>query len=203
MSCSHKFNRYFSSNYWTGRGVIFIINDRIQIKGGIQKMVNVTFKQEPVTLIGTEVKVGDKAPDFKVLSNDLKEVTLKDYSGKVKLISVVPSIDTGVCSEQTRRFNEEADKLDNVVVLTISMDLPFAQSRWCAANGIKKVDTLSDHRDADFGKNYGVLMEELRLLARAIFVVDSNDDVRHAEYVEEVSTHPDYEAALKAAGEAE
>ncbi|WP_339228396.1 thiol peroxidase [Oceanobacillus sp. FSL K6-2867] len=166
-------------------------------------MVNVTFKQEPVTLIGTEVKVGDKAPDFKVLSNDLKEVTLKDYSGKVKLISVVPSIDTGVCSEQTRRFNEEADKLDNVVVLTISMDLPFAQSRWCAANGIKKVDTLSDHRDADFGKNYGVLMEELRLLARAIFVVDSNDDVRHAEYVEEVSTHPDYEAALKAAGEAE
>ncbi|MBP2077329.1 thiol peroxidase [Oceanobacillus polygoni] len=166
-------------------------------------MVNVTFKQEPVTLIGTEVKVGDKAPDFKVLSNDLKEVTLKDYSGKVKLISVVPSIDTGVCSEQTRRFNEEADKLDNVVVLTISMDLPFAQSRWCAANGIKKVDTLSDHRDADFGEKYGVLIEELRLLARAIFVVDSNDDVRHVEYVEEVSTHPDYEAALKAAGEAE
>ncbi|WP_067727527.1 thiol peroxidase [Oceanobacillus damuensis] len=166
-------------------------------------MVNVTFKQEPVTLVGPEIKAGDKAPDFTVLSNDLSEVSLSDYSGKVKLISVVPSIDTGVCSEQTRRFNEEADKLDNVHVLTISMDLPFAQARWCAANGIEKVDTLSDHRDADFGEKYGVLIKELRLLARSIFVVNSKDEVTHAEYVSEVSTHPDYEAALKAAKEAE
>jgi len=165
-------------------------------------MVSVTFKQEPVTLVGNEIKVGDKAPDFKVLTNDLKEVTLSDYEGKVKLISVVPSVDTGVCSEQTRRFNEEADKLDNVVVLTISMDLPFAQGRWCAANGIEKVETLSDHRDADFGEKYGVLIKELRLLARSIFVVDSNNVVQHVEYVQEVATHPDYDKALKAAEEA-
>ncbi|WP_337019597.1 thiol peroxidase [Oceanobacillus massiliensis] len=166
-------------------------------------MASVTFKQEPVTLVGPEIKVGDMAPDFTVLSNDLKEVKLSDYSGKVKLISVVPSIDTGVCSEQTRRFNEEANKLDNVYVLTISMDLPFAQGRWCAANGIEKVDTLSDHRDADFGEKYGTLMKELRLLARSVFVVNSKDEVSYVEYVSEGTTHPDYEAALKAAKEAE
>ncbi|MFC4022522.1 thiol peroxidase [Oceanobacillus longus] len=166
-------------------------------------MLNVTFKQEPVTLVGPELKAGDKAPDFKVLSNGLEEVRLSDYDGKVKLISVVPSIDTGVCSDQTRRFNEEADKLDNVHVLTISMDLPFAQKRWCAANGIEKVDTLSDHRDADFGKNYGVLMQELRLLARSIFVVNSKNEITYVEYLPEVTNHPDYESALKAAKEAE
>ncbi|WP_249872011.1 thiol peroxidase [Oceanobacillus saliphilus] len=165
-------------------------------------MASVTFKQEPVTLVGPEIKVGDKAPEFTVLSNGLEEVSLSDYSGKVKLISVVPSIDTGVCSEQTRRFNEEADKLDNVHVLTISMDLPFAQGRWCAANGIEKVDTLSDHRDADFGEKYGTLMKELRLLARSVFVVDSKDEVTYVEYVSEGTSHPDYEAALKAAREA-
>ena len=126
-------------------------------------MVQVTFQEKPVTLLGEEIKVGDQAPDFTVLSNDLSEKSLKDYEGKVKLISVVPSLDTGVCSAQTKRFNEEADKLDNVHVLTISMDLPFAQTRWCAANGIKKLDTLSDHRDADFGEKYGVLIKELRL----------------------------------------
>src|SRR5690606_7196960 len=110
--------------------------------GGIIRMANVTFQNNPVTLLGTEIKVGDQAPHFTVISNDLKEVSLDHYKGKIKLISVVPSIDTGVCSEQTKRFNEEADKLGNVQVLTISMDLPFAQSRWCAANGIKKLDTL-------------------------------------------------------------
>src|SRR5699024_7768952 len=123
----------------------------------------------PVTLLGQEVKVGDKAPDFTVLANDLSEKTLEDFKGKVKLISVVPSIDTGVCSVQTKRFNEEADKLGNVHVLTVSMDLPFAQKRWCGAEGVKNIDVLSDHRDASFGNNYGTLIKELRLNTRAIF----------------------------------
>src|SRR5699024_599975 len=170
---------------------------------GMMMMADVTFQHEPVTLIGEEIKVGDEAPDFTVLANDLKEVSLSDYKGKVKLIAAVPSIDTDVCSEETKRFNEEADKLENVHVLTISMDLPFAQTRWCAANGVKNLDTLSDHRDADFGEKYGVLMKELRLLARAIFVVDSSDKVTYVEYVDEVTNHPDYQKALKAASEAE
>lgn len=161
-------------------------------------MRQVSFQQDPVTLLGNEIKVGDTAPNFTVLNNDLQEISLDDYKGKKKLISVVPSIDTGVCSDQTRRFNEEAEKLDNVHVLTISMDLPFAQKRWCAAEGIGNLDTLSDHRDADFGEKYGVLIKELRLLARSIFVVDSNDKVTYVEYVEEVSNHPDYESALEA-----
>ncbi|HLR40196.1 MAG TPA: thiol peroxidase [Virgibacillus sp.] len=165
-------------------------------------MVNITFKEEPVTLLGEEIKAGDQAPDFTVLSNDLKEVSLNDYKGKVKLISTVPSLDTGVCSQETKRFNEEADKLDNVHILTVSMDLPFAQTRWCAAEGIKNLDTLSDHRDADVGEKYGVLIKELRLLARAIFVVDSNNKVTYVEYVNEVSNHPDYDKALAAVKEA-
>ncbi len=162
-------------------------------------MVNVTFNNDPVTLLGTEIKVGDEAPDFTVLATDLSERTLADYKGKIKLISVVPSIDTGVCSQQTKRFNDEADKLDNVQILTISMDLPFAQTRWCSSEGVKNIETLSDHRDADFGEKYGVLIKELRLLARSIFVVDENDKVVYAEYVPEVTTHPDYDAALEAA----
>ncbi|CDO01612.1 peroxidase [Oceanobacillus picturae] len=166
-------------------------------------MANVTFHQDPVTLVGKEVKVGDKAPDFKVLSNDLNSVSLGDYDGKVKLISVVPSIDTGVCAEQTKRFNDEADKIGNVKVLTVSMDLPFAQKRWVNKHEINSLDTLSDHRDANFGQNYGVLIEELRLLARSIFVVDSNNNITYVEYVSEVSNHPDYDAALDAAKKAE
>ncbi|MFD1349849.1 thiol peroxidase [Oceanobacillus caeni] len=162
-------------------------------------MANVTFSQEPVTLVGNEVKVGDKAPNFTVLSNELKEVTLDNYEGKVKLITAVPSVDTGVCAAETRRFNEEAAKMGNVQVLTISMDLPFAQARWCAAEGIENVDTLSDHKDASFGESYGVLMKENRLLARAIFVVDSNNQVTYVEYVPEVTDHPNYEAAIEAA----
>ncbi|WP_163539168.1 thiol peroxidase [Gracilibacillus sp. YIM 98692] len=162
-------------------------------------MASVTFKQEPVTLLGDEVKVGDTAPNFKVLSNNLETVTLDDYEGKVKLISAVPSIDTGVCSEETIRFNKEADSIPNVQVLTISMDLPFAQTRWCAANDVKNLDTLSDHNLADFGKNYGTLIEELRLLTRAVFVVDSNNKITYVEYVDEVTNHPDYESALEAA----
>ncbi|MEK4178181.1 thiol peroxidase [Aeribacillus sp. FSL K6-1121] len=162
-------------------------------------MANVTFKGNPVTLLGNEVKVGDKAPDFKVLANDLSEVTLADTKGQVRIISVVPSIDTGVCDAQTRRFNEEASKLDNVKILTISMDLPFAQKRWCGANGIENVQLLSDHRDASFGQAYGVLIKELRLLARAVFVVDSNNNVTYVEYVSEATNHPNYEAAIEAA----
>src|SRR5690625_4269348 len=174
-------------------------NEGIQLTNtiGVIYMANVTFHEEPVTLLGTEIKVGDTAPNFTVLSNDLEEVTLEDYKGKIKLISVVPSLDTGVCSEQTRRFNEEADKLDNVHVLTISMDLPFAQKRWCAAEGIDKVETFSDHRDADFGEKYGVLIKELRLLDRSIFVIDADDKIVYTEYVKEVGNHPDYDEALK------
>lgn len=159
----------------------------------------ITFNNDPVTLIGTEKKVGDDAPDFTVLSNDLKEVSLKDYDGKVKLISVVPSLDTGLCSQQTNRFNKEADKIENVQILTISMDLPFAQARWCGANGVKNIDVLSDHRDADFAEKYGVLIKELRLLTRSIFVVDSSNKITYVEYVDEVTTHPDYDKALEAA----
>lgn len=162
-------------------------------------MANVTFSQEPVTLVGSEVKVGDNAPNFTVLSNDLKEVSLDEYEGKVKIIAAVPSVDTGVCAAETRRFNEEASKLENVQVLTISMDLPFAQARWCAAEGIKNLDTLSDHKDASFGENYGALMKENRLLARAVFVIDSNNQVTYVEYVPEVTDHPNYEAAIEAA----
>ncbi|WP_100373768.1 thiol peroxidase [Bacillus sp. FJAT-45037] len=165
-------------------------------------MAKITFKQNPVTLLGKEVKVGAVAPDFKVLANDLSEVTLADTKGKVRLISVVPSIDTGVCDQQTRKFNEEAASLGNVEVLTVSVDLPFAQKRWCAAAGIENVQTLSDHRDLSFGQAFGVAIEELRLLARSVFVIDSNDVVTYAEYVSEATNHPDYEAAINAAKEA-
>ncbi|CEG28207.1 thiol peroxidase [Bacillus sp. B-jedd] len=166
-------------------------------------MASITFKGNPVTLLGNEVKVGDKAPSFTVLANDLSEVTLEDSKGQVRLISVVPSLDTGVCDAQTRRFNEEAAKLDNVKILTVSVDLPFAQKRWCGANGIENVQTLSDHRDLSFGEAYGVGIQELRLLARAVFVVDSNDKVTYVEYVSEATNHPDYEAAIEAAKKAE
>jgi len=159
----------------------------------------VTFKEKPVTLLGNEVKVGDQAPDFKVLANDMSEVSLADSKGSVRLIAAVPSVDTGVCDAEVRRFNEEASKLENVKVLTVSVDLPFAQKRWCAAAGIENVQTLSDHRDLSFGKAYGVAIEELRLLARSVFVIDSSDKVTYVEYVDEVTSHPNYEAAIEAA----
>lgn len=165
-------------------------------------MAKVTFKGNPVTLVGNEVKVGDAAPNFTVLANDLSPVTLDDTKGFVRLISVVPSIDTGVCDAQTRRFNEEAGNIEGVKVLTISVDLPFAQKRWCAANGLENVVTLSDHRDVSFGQAYGVLIQELRLLARAVFVVDRNDRVTYVEYVSEATNHPNYEAAIEAAKQA-
>ncbi len=162
-------------------------------------MASVTFINNPVTLVGTEVKVGDKAPDFTVLSNDLKPVSLSDSKGTVRIISVVPSLDTGVCDQQTRKFNEEASNLENVKVLTVSVDLPFAQKRWCAASGLENVQTLSDHRDLSFGEAYGVVMKELRLLARSVFVVNNNDEIVYVEYVSEGTNHPNYEAALEAA----
>lgn len=162
-------------------------------------MAQVTFKNNQITLIGNEVKVGDKAPNFTVLANDLSPVTLQDSTGKVRLISVVPSIDTGVCDAQTRKFNEAAAELgDNVVILTVSVDLPFAQKRWCGANGIEAVQTVSDHRDLSFGEAYGVAIQELRLLARAVFVVDAQDNVTYVEYVSEATNHPNYDAALEA-----
>ena len=152
----------------------------------------------PVTLIGAELKAGDKAPDFTVLDGDLKEVRLKDYDGKIKVISVTPSLDTPVCDLQARRFNQEASKLpESVIVLNISMDLPFAISRFCTNAGIDKVKALSDHRDASFGTAYGVLIKELRLLARSIFIIDRNNVMRYIEIVPELTNPPDYDRALK------
>lgn len=162
-------------------------------------MVQTTFKHNPVTLLGNEVKVGDKAPDFTVLANDLSPVSLKDSEGKIRLFSVVPSLDTGVCDAQTRRFNEAAAELgDNVIIYTVSMDLPFAQKRWCGAAGIEAVQTVSDHREGSFGQAYGVLIESLRLLTRSVFVVDAQGTVTYVEYVPEATDHPNYEAAIDA-----
>lgn len=153
----------------------------------------------PVTLLGPEIKVGDQAPDFKVNKDLMTEVSLSDYAGKVKLISVVPSVDTGTCDAQTRRFNVEADKLgDNVVILTISVDLPFALSRFCGAAGIDKVETLSDYKNRAFGQAYGVLIKEIQLDQRAIFILDENNTVRYVEYLTEMKEHPNYDAALEA-----
>ncbi|MFC4808867.1 thiol peroxidase [Paenibacillus sp. GCM10023250] len=154
---------------------------------------------QPITLVGPELKAGDKAPDFTVNKDLMTEASLSDYNGLIKLISVVPSLDTDVCDAQTRRFNQEASKLgDGVVVLTISVDLPFAQSRFCTTAGIDRVVTLSDYKHRAFGAAYGVLIQELQLDQRAIFIVDADDTVRYVEYVSELSDHPDYGAALSA-----
>jgi thioredoxin-dependent peroxiredoxin len=158
-----------------------------------------TLKGNPLTLIGPELKAGDKAPDFNLVDNGLKNVTLADTGNNVRILSVVPSLDTPVCDAQTRRFNEEASKLPGVDILSVSMDLPFAQKRWCGAFGVDKVKMLSDHRDGSFGSHYGTLIKELRIESRAIFVLDRNNTVRHAEYVKEVAEHPNYDAALSAA----
>lgn len=159
--------------------------------------MQLTMRGNPITLVGKPVEVGQDAPDFTVVDNNLGTVSLKDTSG-VRLIASVPSLDTGVCDAETRRFNEEATKLGDAKVYVISMDLPFAQKRWCGAAGVENVQTLSDHREASFGQNYGTLIEGLRLLARAIFVIDSNNKVTYVEYVPEVTDHPDYEKALEA-----
>ncbi|WP_145037232.1 thiol peroxidase [Paenibacillus sp. Y412MC10] len=158
-----------------------------------------TFKGNPITLIGPQLKAGDAAPDFTVNKNLLEDVSLKDYAGKIKLISVVPSLDTGVCDAQTRRFNEEAAGLgDDVVILTISADLPFAQARWCGAAGVDRVITLSDYKSRSFGEAYGVLIKEFQLDMRSIFVVDANDTITYVEYLGEMTEHPNYEAAIDA-----
>ena len=159
----------------------------------------VTLQGNPLTLVGKEIRVGEPAPDFAVLDNDLNPVDLASFRGRVCIISSVPSLDTPVCDTETRRFNEEAAKLgDDVVVLTISTDLPFAQKRWCGAAGVSRVQTLSDHRDVSFGTAYGVLIQELRLLARAIFVVDREGTVRYTELVTEIADEPNYEEVLNA-----
>jgi thioredoxin-dependent peroxiredoxin len=158
----------------------------------------VTFGGTPVTLAGQIVKVGDKAKDFTVLASDLKTHKLSDYDGKVKIISSLLSVDTGVCKTETRRFNELAATLENVVILAISCDLPFTLGRFCAAEGIDKVITLTDHKETDFGLKYGFLMDEMRMLARGIVVIDKDGIVRYVEYVKEVGTEPNYDKALEA-----
>jgi len=159
----------------------------------------VTMRGNPLTLVGPELRAGEKAPDFKVVGNDLKPVTLADTAGKVRILISVPSLDTPVCDMETRRFNEEAGKMPGVEVLTVSMDLPFAQKRWCGAAGVTNVRTLSDYQDHSFGPAYGVLIKELQLEARAVFVLDKDNSLRHVEYVKEVAEHPNYDSALAAA----
>jgi thiol peroxidase len=156
-------------------------------------------KGGPITLIGNEIKAGDKAPDFTVLDGGLGPVKLSDFKGKTVILASVPSVDTPVCDLETKRFNEEAGKLgDKVAVLTVSMDLPFAQARWCAAAGVENVRLLSDFRDRDFGNKYGVLIKELGLLARTIFVVDKDGTVQYVQYVEETTEEPNYGEVLSA-----
>ena len=163
----------------------------------MERKGKITFLGNPLTLIGTEKKIGEKADNFTVLDKELKEISLKDFTGKIKLISVTPSLDTPVCDIQARRFNQEAAKLpDDVVIMNISMDLPFAISKFCTTAGIDKVKAYSDHRDASFGNAYGVLIKELRLLARSIFIIDRDDTIRYIELVRELSQHPDYDKAL-------
>jgi len=159
----------------------------------------ITMRGNPLTLVGNEVRVGDAAPDFVVLDNSLSPVRFSSYRGKICILSSVPSLDTPVCDMETRRFNQEAAHLGgDVAVLTISMDLPFAQKRWCAAADVNKVQTLSDHRDASFGTAYGVLIKELRLLARAVFLVDRKGVLQYVQLVKEVSREPDYDEVLNA-----
>lgn len=157
----------------------------------------VNLKGKPMTLVGPEIKVGQKAPPFRLLAMDMSEVELSQSRGKIRLLSVVFSLDTGVCDLQTQRFEAEASKSKDVVIYAISMDLPFAQARYCGAHNISNLKTLSDHREASFGRAYGVLIEKLRLLSRAIFIIDGNDIVRYVEYVPEVAQHPDYDRAIE------
>jgi thioredoxin-dependent peroxiredoxin len=158
-----------------------------------------TMKGNPLTLIGPELKPGDDAPDFSVVDQGLRTVTLKDTGNRVRIFSVVPSLDTPVCDAQTKKFNDSAAQLAGIDIFTVSMDLPFAQTRWCGAFAVDKVKMLSDHRDASFGTAWGSLIKELRIESRAIFVVDRENKIRYVEYVKEVADFPNYEAALAAA----
>jgi thiol peroxidase len=160
----------------------------------------ITFKGNPFTLLGPELKVGDKAPDFSVVDNGLAPVTLATFAGKVKIVSCVPSLDTPVCDTETRRFNQEAAALpEQVALLTVSLDLPFAQKRWCGAAGIDRVTLLSDYQDRSLAQNYGVLIKELKLLSRSIFVIDATNTIRYIQHVPEVTSEPDYAAVIQAA----
>jgi thiol peroxidase len=162
----------------------------------------VTIKGNPLTLIGEPVAVGAQAPDAMLVNLEQKPVKLSDYDGKVRLVSVIPSLDTGICDAQTRRFNEEAARLgDDVVVITISAEHPFNQKRWCGAAGIENLQVLSDHQDMSFGKAYGTYIKEWRLEQRSIFVIDRDDTIRYIEYVPEIAQFPDYDAALAAVEE--
>lgn len=163
--------------------------------------LNVTFAGNPVTILGNEIKVGDKAPDFTVINEKLESVKLSDFDGKVKVLVVYPSIDTGVCAAQNRKFNVEANSLEDVAVLSISVDLPFAQSRFCGAEGLENIITLSDHKDLDFGEKYGFVIEEFRLLTRGTVIIDKDNTVKYVEYLSEITNEPDYDAALKAVKE--
>lgn len=168
-------------------------------KDQIERQGAVTVKGDALTLIGEEIKTGQAAPGVSVLDGELKPVDLGAFDGKIKVISAVPSLDTPVCDLQIKRFNDEAASVSkDVVILFISMDLPFAQKRFCQAYDIKKVKTYSDHRDADFGTKFGVLIKELRLLSRAVFIVDKDNIVKYVEYVKELTEHPDYDAVLDA-----
>lgn len=165
----------------------------------IERHGAVTFKGEPMTAIGPELKTGDKAPDFALVANDLSTVTLASSAGKVRLISVVPSLDTGICQMQAKRFNEEAAKMGpGVEVIVVSADLPFAQKRFCGAENTTKIKALSDHRSMGFGNAYGTHVKELRVDSRAVFVVGKDDRIAYAEYVKEIASHPNYDAAIAA-----
>ncbi len=162
----------------------------------------VTIKNKPVTLLGPEIKVSSKAPEFTVIDNNLDEFHSSILHGKIRVYNVVHSLETSVCDLQTKNFNQHASDFgDRVEVLTLSVDLPFTQARWCGNAGIDRVKVLSDHKDLSFGLAYGVVIKELRLLARAVFVVDENDTVRYVEYVPELSTHPNYDKVLETIGQ--
>lgn len=159
----------------------------------------VTFQGSPLTLLGHSLKIDDKAPNFKLTTNDLKEVSLNDFKDKILVLSVVPSLDTAVCDIQARRFNEEAKKLSSdIVVLVVSLDLPFAQARWKKEAQCLNVETLSDYKDRNFGLSYGVVIDELKLLSRSVFIIDKDHVIKHVEYVSEITHEPNYESALKA-----
>src|ERR1700730_17687754 len=165
----------------------------------MERSAATTLRGNPMTVLGPELKAGDKAPDFHAVDDSLKPVDLAATGAAVRIFSVVPSLDTPVCDAQTKRFNEEAAKLPGIEIYTVSMDLPFAQKRWCGAFGVDKIKMLSDHREGSFGSNYGTLIKDLRIESRAIFVVDQDNKIRHVEYVKEVADFPNYEAALSAA----
>ena len=157
-----------------------------------------TFKGELVTIIGNQLKVGEQLPDFSLVNPDLVKQSLADFEGKKKVLSIVPSVDTGICDAQTRQFNQALSDMENTVVITVSCDLPFAQKRWCGASGIENALLLSDYYDRSFGKSYGVLMEEWHLLARAVIVANEQNEITYFEYLDNVNSHPDYEAAVNA-----